>query len=142
MKSTYHYFSFNEIWWEPFSAVWIATEASKGAFFTKSCALSLKHTYSIRSEAKTHVSEREKKIAARAPLATTSNLYYRTFTYKEKKRKPTLNWSHIPTFNLHLFCPAWAWFIYASRGTRENFRNQISCRFRRVMIETSFPLFP
>ena len=86
--------------------------------------------------------KRKKNAAARAPLATTSNLYYRTFTYKEKKRKPTLNWSHIPTFNLHLFCPAWAWFIYASRGTRENFRNQISCRFRRVMIETSFPLFP
>ena len=90
---------------------------------------------------KTQLFGPEKNFAARAPLATTNNLYYKSFTYKEKERKQERNRFHIVCLNRHLFCPKLDILTYASSCNREKLTFQLFRRFRWLMIKTSFQWF-
>ena len=68
---------------------------------------------------KTQLFGPEKNFAARAPLATTNNLSYKSFTYKEKERKQERNKYHILCLNRNLFCPKLHILTYASSSNPE-----------------------
>ena len=72
-----------------------------------------------KSHQKRNFSAPKKNFAARAPLATTNNLYYKSFTYKEKERKQERNRFHILCLNSNLFCPKLHILTYASSSNPE-----------------------
>ena len=95
----------------------------------------------MQISSKTQLFGPEKNFAARAPLASTSKLYYKSFTYKEKERKQERNRFHILCLNSNLFCPKLHILTYASSCNREKLTFQLFRQFRWLMIKTSFNCF-